>query len=104
VLAAEQWQVTVVADAGELQAQLARGVPTLAFVDAMMPGKLNFVRAFDALKAGSSDCRVVVTTGTATDYQLAEYIRAASARLIKPLTEPQVREFLAGRRESTLPA
>lgn len=104
VLAQETWQVTIVSDAQDLMAQLERSQPTLAFVDATMPGKLNFIRALEALQSGAPECQIVVTTGTATDYQLAEYIQSAAARLVKPITDEQVREFLARRDQATLPA
>jgi nitrogen-specific signal transduction histidine kinase len=103
-LISRSWQVTIAAHAQELQAALASGVPGVAFLDALMPGKLNFIRAFDALIESAPKCRVVVTTGAATDYQLLEYIQAAAGRLVKPLSNEQVAEFIETQLSGAVPS
>jgi DNA-binding NtrC family response regulator len=101
----QQWDVTLCANAQEFALSLAIQPPGVAFLDALMPGKINFIRAFEALALASPGSRIVVTTGEATDYQLDEYVHAAAARLVKPLSPERVRSFVKDQLSSTvLPA
>jgi PAS domain S-box-containing protein len=95
VLTSQSWQVTVVAGARELETGVEELAPGVAFLDALLPGKINFIRAFEALQTKTPNCLIVVTTGAATDYQLSEYLQAASARLTKPLLADQLQHFVA---------
>ena len=104
-LAEQEWNVSLCTDAQEFTAALAAQPPGVAFLDALMPGKINFIRAFEALAEASPGSTIIVTTGEATDYQLDEYVHAAAARLIKPLTPDRVRSFVKDQLSSTsLPA
>jgi len=66
----------------------------VAFLDAQMPGKINFIRAYEALREASPDSRIFVSTGEATDYQLDEYIRSAAGRIVKPASQEVLQSFV----------
>jgi signal transduction histidine kinase len=88
------WQVVVSECAAFVDKAIAQSAIGAAFLDTLMPGKINFIRAFEKLRDEQPGCLIFVTSSDVTDYQLADYIRAAAGRIIKPASREKVSAFL----------
>jgi signal transduction histidine kinase len=88
------WQVERVADLKELCARSLADAPGAVVLDATMPGKMAFARAFDHVASTHPNCKIVVSTGNATDYQLDEFMTRASGRLVKSGAADRVADVL----------
>lgn len=88
------WQVVASECAQFIDKAIAQSAIGAAFLDTLMPGKINFIRTFENLREEQSHCMIFVTSSDVTDYQLADYIRSAAGRIIKPASREKISAFL----------